>query len=241
MPHSPHTRFRKKLSTAIGTLILLLLTASGLRAGQAQPSGPEVAAIMARVAAAYAKVESYQTDMEVREYRKGKYLQSKRFLYTFRKPGQLRIDMQSPEPGTILVYPDQGGKVTLRPGGWTGFVTLHLAPDNALLASGSGQRIDQSDFGLLLRNIQHSISDGRRGAVGVSESNGRVSIEVLADDHFLRGVRTLYCFVIDTSSWLPLEVHESTAQGLPKRISIFGNLKTSIAINDSFFRIEGRK
>ncbi len=216
----------------------LILAASGIRAGAASAADSQAAGILAKMEAAYAKVDSYQAEMEVRDYRKGSYLESKRFHYTFRKPNQLRIDMHSPQPGTVLIYPDRGGKVALRPGGWTGFVTLHLAPDNAMLASGSGQRIDQSDFGLLLRNIRHSLTDQRRGAIVLSESQGRVCIEVLAEDHFVAGVQTLYRFVVDPVRWLPQEVHELTPNGAPKRVSLFRNLKTSLPIPDSSFRIE---
>lgn len=226
------------LATSFFLALALLCLATEVKADSLSQQQPEVAAILARLDAAYAKVESYQTEMEVREYRKGKYLESKRFLYTFRKPNQLRIDMQSPQPGTVLVYPDRGGKVTLRPGGWTGFVTLHLAPDNSMLASGSGQRIDQSDFGLLLRNLHHSLSDRRRGGIGLTEAPGRVSIEVLADDNFLPGVQTLYRYVIDSARWLPLELHESTPKGSPKRSSLFRNLKTTITLNESYFRVD---
>ena len=234
--HTPGARVTRAF-----LILAIVLFAPAIQAGAASPKHMEAAGILAKMDAAYASVAGYQTEMEVREYRKGKYLESKRFLYTFKKPNRLRIDMQSPQPGTTLVYPDPGGKVTLRPGGWSGFMTLHLAPDNAMLASGSGQRIDQSDFGLLLRNIRHSLTDQRRGEVGVSEAEGRVSIEVLAEDHFQPGVQTLYRFVVDSTHWLPLEVHESSAKGTPRRTSIFGNLRTSIAIPDSTFRLEASK
>ena len=224
--------------TRIFLIFALVLAASGIRVGAATASESQAAGILAKMESAYAKVESYQAEMEVREYRKGSYLESKRFHYTFRKPNQLRIDMHSPQPGTVLIYPDRGGKVALRPGGWTGFVTLHLAPDNAMLASGSGQRIDQSDFGLLLRNMRHSITDQRRGAVVLSESEGRICIEVLAQDHFVAGAQTLYRFVVDSVRWLPQEVHELTPNGAPKRVSLFKDLKTSLPISDSSFRIE---
>jgi hypothetical protein len=221
--------------------VLLLLAAAPLLAGSTPPLNPQVAGILSKLETAYAAVTSYQTEMEVREYRKGKYQESKRFRYSFRKPDQLRIDMRVPKPGTVLIYPDQQGKVTLRPGGWAGIVTLHLAPDNAMLASGSGQRIDQSDFGLLLRNIRHSLTDHRRGDVVQSEAPDRFSIEVLADDHFLPGVQTLYRFVIDKSNWLPLEVHECTPQGAPKRVSIYADLRTSVTLSDDFFRVSDKK
>jgi outer membrane lipoprotein-sorting protein len=240
-PSSPVRRSATRALIGVVTLAVHLLLAAQPWAAATPAPNPQVSGVLARLETAYAAVPSYQTDMEVREYRKGKYQESKRFRYTFRKPDQLRIDMRAPQPGTVLIYPDQQGKVTLRPGGWSGFVTLHLAPDNAMLASGSGQRIDQSDFGLLLRNMRHSLTGQRRGEVLLSETPERVTIEVLADDHFLPGVQTLYRFVIDKATWLPQEVHESTAQGAPKRISIYGNLRTALTLNDGFFRVSDKK
>jgi outer membrane lipoprotein-sorting protein len=220
-------------------ILAVLLPVGQVWAGSTPAQESEALGILTRMEASYAKVSAYQTEMEVREYRKGKHLETKRFLYTFKKPNQLRIDMRSPQPGTVLVYPDKQGKVTLRPGGWTGFVTLHLAPDNSMLATESGARIDQSDFGLLLRNIRHSLTDQRRGEITLSEAEGRISIEVLADDHFLPGVQTLYRFVFDSARGLPLEEQEATPKGVPKRVTIFGKLKSSITIREDFFAVKG--
>jgi hypothetical protein len=234
-----HYRDLTKPASWIFLILAILLPVAGSSAASTAARESEVVAVLAKMEASYAKVSTYQTEMEVREYRKGKYLESKRFLYTFKKPNQLRIDMQYPQPGTVLVYPDKQGKVTLRPGGWTGIVTLHLAPDNSMLASDSGARIDQSDIGLLLRNIRHSLTDQRRGEITLSEAEGRISIEVLADDHFQPGVQTLYRFVFDSARGLPLEEHEATPKGTPKRVTVFGKLKISIPIKDDFFLVKG--
>lgn len=219
--------------------ISAVLPATDLRAELTTSGGPEAAEILAKMEAAYAKIDSYQTDMEVREYRKGKFVEAKRFLYTFKKPNRLRIDMVSPQPGTTLIYPDRDGKVILQFGGWNSFMKLHLAPDNSLLASGSGQRIDQSDFGLLIRNLGHSLTDRRRGGIRLSEEGSRVVIEVLADDHFLPGIQTLYRVVIDKTHWLPLELLESSADGSPRRKSLFRNLKAPFTVKDGFFLPSG--
>jgi len=242
MPRSSQTYRRLKINVSwIFLAIPILLSAPDLWADLAPSQGAEAAAVLARMEASYARIETYQTEMEVREYRKGKYLETRRFLYSFKKPNQLRIEMQSPSPGTVLVYPDKGGKVTLQTGGWARFIKLHLAPGNALLASGQGQRIDQSDFGLLIRNIGWSLGDRRRGEITLSDTDGRVSIEVLAQDHFLPDVQTLYRIVIDKARWLPLELHESTASGAPRRKMFFRNLRTSIEVSDEFLRIAGSR
>lgn len=227
----------KRTCPGLCFLFAIMLFAPATWAGHSPP-GEQVSDIMAKMAAGYAKVEGYRTETEVNDYRDGEAVGTKRFLYTFKKPDHVRIDMKSPYPGMVLIYPDANGKVAVKPGGWGGFLKLHLSPDNALLRTSAGQRIDQTDLGLLIRNISHSLSDRRRGESKVIEEDGRVRIEVPAEDHFMAGVVTLYHFTIDTARWLPVEIKEFTPAGVLKRTVIFRNLQTSVAIPDSLFRID---
>jgi hypothetical protein len=87
--------------------------------------------------------------------------------------------------------------------------------------------------------MAHSLTDRRQGKIGLSEHDGLVIIEVLAEDHFIAGVSTLYRFTIDKPSWLPMEVEEFTPDGVPKRRAVFGNLRSASDIPDGFFRING--
>jgi hypothetical protein len=150
----------------------------------------------------------------------------------------VRIDMESPYPGMILVYPDEHDKVSVRPGGWAGFMHLHLSPDSALLRSSTGQRIDQTDLGLLIENIRHSLTDRRRGEIAVTAQDGRLLIEVLAEDHFRAGVLTLYRFSIDKTRWLPMEVTELSPDGIMERRVTFRDLRTSDGSQDNLLRID---
>jgi outer membrane lipoprotein-sorting protein len=194
---------------------------------------------MGKMETAYARVEQYQTETEVEVYREGRVAESKKFRYTFKKPNHIRLDFESPYPGMILAYPDKDGKVAVQPAGWARFLRFHLAPDSALLEASAGQRIDQTDMGLLIQNISHSVTDRRRGEMRLSEEDGRVVIEVLAEDHFLAGVLTLYRFYVDEKLWLPVEVQEFTPDGVLHREVLFRGLRTSISVSDAFFRIDG--
>jgi outer membrane lipoprotein-sorting protein len=188
---------------------------------------PRASEIIALMEGAYAQVEGYQTQTEIRIYRDNKVTETQRFRYAFTRPDRIRLEFETPHPGLVLTYPDKNGKVTVKPGGWFGFVKLHLAPDNSLFKSASGQRIDQTDLGQLIRNIAHSLTDRRRGEIGIDERDGQAVIEVLADDHFLPGVQTLYRFTIDERRWLPVAVSESTPGGALKRDVTFGDLRTA--------------
>jgi outer membrane lipoprotein-sorting protein len=228
----------KRTFPGICLLILVMSFTSELWAGLSPIRREQVMGLVEKMEAASAQLEEYQTETEVNEFRKGR-VATKRFLYTFKKPNHVRIDMESPYPGMILVYPDDDGKVAVKPGGWAGFLKLHLSLDSALLRSSAGQRIDQTNLGLLIRNIAHSLTDRRRGEIKAAEQDGRVLIEVLAEDHFHADVVTLYRFSIDKARSLPVEVEELTPDGIPKRKVIFRNLRTSGSVLDSYFRING--
>ncbi len=232
-------RIVKRIFPAICIINLAMPAVPDLRAALSPPGGEEAAAIIQKMEASYARVGGYEAEVEDREYQHGQIKEETRFRYTFKKPDHIRIDMESPHPGSVLIYPDETGKVTVKPGGWAGFLKLHLAPDSMILRAGSGQRIDQTDMGLLIKNIVHSLTDRRHGEIRFSDQDSRVLIEVLSEDHFHAGVLTLYHFYIDRTLWLPVEIEESTPDGVLKRKVIFRGLKTSTDFPDNYFRIDG--
>ena len=194
----------------------------------------ETEILLKRMEAAYAKVNDYQTDTEVRTYRRDGSFETQKFLYTFKRPKWVRLDFESPHSGMTLVYPDKNGDVVIRYS-----VTFHLSPDNFLLRSPFGQRLDQTDLGLLIGNISHSLTDQRRGPVEITEDDRDIRVRVLAENHFRREVVTLYQFAIDKSIWLPAQVDESTPDGHRERVVIFRNLRTNLDLPDHFFQLEG--
>jgi outer membrane lipoprotein-sorting protein len=227
----------------LGTCLFLglaLLVPPRLWASPRQPSGEEIVEIIDKLKAAVAAVEDYQTETVIREYRGGRLVDTKRFLYTFKRPNHIRIDLETPHPGMVLVYPDEDGKVLVEPFEWARFLRLHLSPESDLLVTSAGQRIDQTDLGLLVRNMADSVAERRRGEITVSEEGGQLCLEVVAENHFRPNVLTRYRFLIDKKRWLPVEVHERTPEGVLQREVIFRNLRTSIGIADTFFQIDGR-
>jgi hypothetical protein len=131
--------------------------------------GEDVETVLKKMEAAYDEVKDYQTDVEVRIYKKDGAFKTERSLYTFKKPKSIRLDFLSSHPRMTLVYPDRNGKVLLRLPGLLPVFTFHLMLDDPRLETPSGQRIDQTDLGLLIKNIRHSLTDQRRGPVSISE------------------------------------------------------------------------
>jgi hypothetical protein len=186
---------------------------------------------------AYEAVKDYSVLVQVTPAVENAGSRAEEFIYTFKKPRQVRIDFQIPQPGTILIFPDEEGKVLVRPWGWR-FLDLHLAPDSLFLSNPSGQRIDQTDFGLLIRNMRRSLDGGRRGPPEIIEGERYVKIEVLAENHFHDGKITKYQFRIDKMTYLPAEIEEWTPEGVLERKIAFRNLAVNTGVADNFFRLD---
>jgi outer membrane lipoprotein-sorting protein len=191
--------------------------------------------IIQKMEAVYATVMDYQSTVEVTSAGQEGSLTREKFLYTFRKPKQIRIDFEVPHPGTVVIYSNKDGKVRVRPWGAKGIFELHLDPDSFLLRLRSGQRVDQTDLGLLIVRIRESVEKHRRSPVELSESESAVEISVAADNHFRGGVTTRYRFSIDKKTGLPVQVEESSLEGAFERRIRFLDLRTNIGVPDSTF------
>jgi outer membrane lipoprotein-sorting protein len=191
--------------------------------------------VIQKMEAIYATVTDYQSTVEVTSTSQDGSLTREKFLYTLRKPKQIRIDFEVPHPGTVVIYSNKDGKVRVRPWGAKGLFELHLDPDSFLLRLSSGQRVDQTDLGLLIAKIRESVEEHRRGPVELSESESAVEISVAADNHFREGVTTRYRFSIDKRTWLPVQIEESSFEGAFERRILFLDLRTNIGVPDSTF------
>jgi outer membrane lipoprotein-sorting protein len=191
--------------------------------------------IIQNMEAIYATVMDYQSTVEVTSAGQDGSLAREKFLYTFKRPKRIRIDFEVPHPGTVVIYSNKDGKVRVRPWGAKGIFELHLDPDSFLLRLNSGQRVDQTDLGLLIVKIRESMEEHRRGPVELSESESAVEMSVAADNHFREGVTTRYRFSIDKKTWLPVQIEESSLEGAFERRILFLDLRTNIGVPDNTF------
>lgn len=216
-------------------LILLLACSPGRAACPASSPG----ALLDAMQASYARVKNYRTTVEVKEFREDGSFETKRFLYTFEKPDHIRIDLISPDRGMVLIYPDRQGKVLVFARGLFSFLKFHLSPGSSLLEDSTGQKINQTDMGLLIRNIAHSLTDQLRGEERITEEDGHILVSATAENHFIKGVTTRYRFVIDKKTCLPVRVDESNLNGTPERTIIFRNLALNTDVAGAFMQQGG--
>jgi len=86
--------------------------------------------------------------------------------YAYRKPGWVRMEFIRPHRGALAVYDPHAREVRVWPLGLSLGVALNLAPQNPLIRSPSGHRVDQSDVGALLANLRMLRDSGRASSLG---------------------------------------------------------------------------
>lgn len=201
-------------------------------------SGLDVRQVIEKMDSAYARISNYQATLEIRTHTSRGNVEEKRLRYAFQKPYRIRLDFESPHPGMIVIYPYKDGKVRVRPGGLLRFLTLTLDPSSSLLEASPGQRIDQTDLGLLIRNISRSVAAPLEGDPAVFFDPAQIRIRVTAENHFRPDIRTRYTFRIDRNLWLPDGVREESAEGILKRTVEFLGLAVNTGIRDEFFEVD---
>lgn len=82
--------------------------------------------------------------------------------YSYRRPGWLRLDFDTPHHGAVLIYDPASQRVRLWPFGIGHFPQLTLAPDNPLLRDRRGHRVERSHVGALLENVRKLVVHGRQ-------------------------------------------------------------------------------
>ncbi len=96
---------------------------------------------------AWITVSAYQCTYRAVTSHEGKQTES-RMKYTWQKPGKIRMDIQEPQDGAVLIYnPQVSPKVKVRPfPKLRGFVLKYNLTDKRV-SSDSGGTIDRSDLG----------------------------------------------------------------------------------------------
>ncbi|MES1982964.1 MAG: DUF1571 domain-containing protein [Pseudomonadota bacterium] len=131
--------------------------------------------------------------------------------YYFRKPGHVRMELVQPFGGAVLIYDPLKKRARLWPFGHQSFPSMMLNPDNQLIRSSTGHRVDQSDVGFLFRNVQELQQHGKTQVGETEQMNGKTAVHLTVEgdarisvDHVHR-----YQLWLDQETGFPLKVTSS--------------------------------
>jgi outer membrane lipoprotein-sorting protein len=159
--------------------------------------------------------------------------------YSYKKPGFVRMDFIKPHKGAQLVYNPMTKTVRLRPFGFAKPLVLTLSPDNSLVKSSRGHRVDASDLGSLLQDVQQLQQHGKTKVEGETMAGGKASIQVAVEgdkDIALTGVHS-YRLWLDKTILLPLKTMAYDHNGNLLEEVFMEDLKLNPELPDKFFQL----
>lgn len=157
--------------------------------------------------------------------------------YHYQQPGRIRMEFVKPHKGAILTYNPDNQRVYLWPLGTMLIPPVVLSPDNPLVQSPTGQRVDHSDIGSLLTNIMR-LQDG-----GTTELRGEETVDGRAAAHLtVRGAPDAapgkvhrYDVWLDTATDLPRKVTSYDGQDREIETVLLEDLEINPAFPARFF------
>jgi outer membrane lipoprotein-sorting protein len=159
--------------------------------------------------------------------------------YSYKKPGFVRMDFINPHKGAQLVYNPVTKLVRLRPFGFAKSLVLTLSPDNSLVKSAHGHRVDASDLGSLLHRVQQLQNHGTTDVEGESMAGGTRALEISVEgekDFDVAGVHR-YRLWLDKQTLLPLKIMTYDRNGnLLEEVSM-ENLELNPELPDDYFQL----
>ncbi|MFP5258619.1 MAG: LolA family protein [Acidobacteriota bacterium] len=180
----------------------------------------------------YEHVASYQATLRVSHGRSKEIIR-----YFFKKPGFVRMEFIKPHKGAWLLYDPTTNQVRLQPFGNSKVFGLTLSPDNALVKSASGHRVDETDIGTLLERVRQLKQQGHATNQGEERLGERTTIlvDVVGNPGVLVDGASRFLLNLDPATLLPLQVRTFDAAGRPLETVLMDDLQTDVAFADGFF------
>jgi outer membrane lipoprotein-sorting protein len=180
----------------------------------------------------YDHIDSYQVTL-----RSSGDESSEEILYSFKKPGHIRMEFIRPHRGAVLVYNPVSGKVRVRPFGFLKFMVFTLDPDSWLLRSSGGHTVDRSDIGSLLKSVRRLQSHGsydvrEESIVGNREA---MLVSIKGENGFAVNGINAYHLWLDMQSFLPLKVSAFNSRGGRIEEVVMDDLRINVEFPGDFF------
>lgn len=181
----------------------------------------------------YRNVPSYQVTLTSLSRGKTEIIR-----YFFMKPGFVRMEFLTPFKGAVVIY-DPGTKhAKVWPFGYGSFPALSFSPDNSLIQSSTGQRVDRSDVGALYDNVRKLQEHGTTEIVGIEHIGDDEALHVnikAGGNHAIEKVAR-YDLWLDSASGFPFRVVSYDIRGEVLEAVEMGELKIAPELPVGFFK-----
>jgi len=148
------------------------------------------------------------------------------------------MEFIKPLPGVILTYNPIKKEVRLRPFRFIDHVVT-LSPDNDMIQSSGGHKVDESDIGSLLKIVTKLQANGKTYLMGDESLSGRQTVLVRVtgiEDFTVCGIHQ-YDLWLDKMTYLPLKVVSyDLREGVIEEV-LMDDLEIDLDLPDDLFNL----
>ena len=149
-------------------------------------------------------------------------------VYTYQKPGYVRMDFIHPHRGARLIFNPMENQVTLWPFS-VKFISIHLSPDNPLITDPKGHTVEKSDIGSLIDSVRKCAMEGSVTLLPPEQIETLLCPRIL-----ITSPLESYLLWINPKLSLPVKVVKGL-KGDKQETVFLGNLSVDVPLDDSFF------
>ena len=185
--------------------------------------------------ASYKKLSTYRVTLRSRSDSSSEIIR-----YFYKRPGFVRMEFIEPHKGAVLVYNPEKKEAKLLPFGFMKSLVLSMSPDNPLIASSRGHRVDASDIGSLLESAQRLREKGKSGEPRRAVTGGKKTVLVAVEGEGSATVagNVHRCLLwLDVSTFLPVKTTTYDAKGAMIEDVVLEDLEIDIDLPDSLFEL----
>jgi hypothetical protein len=180
----------------------------------------------------YRNITTYQVTLRSKSHNSFEEI---RYYY---KSAYIRMEFIRPLPGVVLTYDPIKREVRLRPFRFIDHVVT-LSPDNDMIQSSAGHKVDESDIGSLLGIVAKLQSDGKTYIIGDESLSGRQTVLVRVTgtgDFAVCGVHQ-YDLWLDKMTYLPLKIVSYDIREEVIEEVLMDDLEVDIDLPDNLFQL----
>jgi len=180
----------------------------------------------------YRNITTYQVTLRSKSHN---FFEEIRYYY---KSAYIRMEFVKPLPGVILTYNPIKKEVRLRPFRFINHVVT-LSPDNDMIQSSAGHKVDESDIGSLLEIVAKLQSNGKTYIMKDESLSGRQTVLVRVtgiEDFTICGIHQ-YDLWLDKMTYLPLKIISyDLLEGVIEEV-LMDDLKIDLDLPDNLFHL----
>jgi len=180
----------------------------------------------------YKNITTYQVTLRSKSHN---FSEEIRYYY---KSAYIRMEFIKPLPGVILTYNPIKKEVRIRPFRFLNHV-LTLSPDNNLIQSSAGHKVEESDIGSLLGIVAKLQSNGKTYIIrdeGLSDRQ-TVLVRVTGNEDFTVCGIHQYDLWLDKMTYLPLKlVSYDLREGVTEEV-LMDDLEIDLELPDNLFQL----